>query len=54
MESGLNKFDDLSGASGPAKFDRKTLIDSTPCTEQKRLHPLQISESTGLPGILED
>lgn len=34
MESGLNKFDDLSGASEPAKFDRKTLIDSTPCTEQ--------------------
>lgn len=34
MESGVNKFDDLSGASEPAKFDRKTLIDSTPCTEQ--------------------
>ena len=34
MESGVNKFDDLSGASGPAKFHRKTLIDSTPCTEQ--------------------
>ena len=34
MESGSNKFDDLSGASEPAKFDRKTLIDSTPCTEQ--------------------
>lgn len=34
MESGVNKFDDLSGASGPAKFHRKTLIGSTPCTEQ--------------------
>ena len=34
MESGLNKFDDLSGASEPAKFDRKTLIDSTLCTEE--------------------
>ena len=33
MESGVNKLDDLSGASAPEKFDRKTLIDSTQCTE---------------------
>ena len=49
MESGSNKFDDLSGASEPAKFDRKTLIDSTPCTEQD----VNV-QSTGLPGILKD
>ena len=34
MKFGVNKFDDLSGASAPAKFHRKTLIDNTPCTEQ--------------------
>ena len=34
MKFGVNKFDDFSGASAPAKFHRKTLIDNTPCTEQ--------------------
>ena len=54
MESGVNKFDDLSGASAPAKFHRKTLIDSTPCTEQNSQCPLRTSESTELPRNLED
>ena len=50
MESGVNKFDDLSGASEPAKFYRKTLIDSTLCTEQNvNVH----SKYLNLQGCLE-